>query len=366
MWAPTVAPGPQLIIKSIKINNLRNLRSVNIELDPHVNILLGANGAGKTSVLEAIVVLAKGRSFRTGKTASLVGPESDRFQVVATTEHSVHSQQTLGIERSDSGWRARRNGEDVRQLGDLAAHLPLVLIEPNSHQLISGPPEHRRRYIDWSVFHVEHDFLLRWRRYTRAVRQRNAALRNQQRSVAESMNPMLSELGESIHASRQAQFDRMSGLLSETLSELSPGLEDVRIRYRKGWKTESLSTELADALGKDMERGATGPGPHRADMLILHGGKSARERLSRGEQKILAAAMLISQARLMAANGEKPVLLLDDLASEFDESHLTAVMSAGQGLESQMWITGTSSTPYRSLDSGTRAMFHVEHGIITT
>jgi len=345
---------------------LRNLRSVDIELHPGINLFLGKNGAGKTSVLESIVVLAKGRSFRAGQTSSLIGPEDELFRVVARTGHAGSAEQVLGIERTRTDWRARRNGNEVKQLGELAVHLPLVLIEPNSHQLVSGPPEARRRYLDWGVFHVEHDFLLRWRRYARAMKQRNAALRNRQDAVARSMEGMLSELGEGIHSDRDRQVSRVCESVHQALAELSPGLRDVSIRYQKGWSGDSLESALRSAYRKDAERGATGPGPHRAELQIQQEGKSARERLSRGEQKILAAALLIGQARLIAEAGEKPLLLLDDLASEFDGEHLAAVLNTGLSLGSQLWITGTSLGPYSDLRAEPHAMFHVEQGIIST
>ena len=126
-------------LKTLKINNLRNLKSIDIEFDTGLNFLIGDNGAGKTSVLEAIVVLAKGRSFRSGQIAALVGPESEQFRAVATTKYSNQSEQTLGIERSKNTWKARRNGEDVKQISDLAVHMPLILIEPTA--------------IYWSVAH---------------------------------------------------------------------------------------------------------------------------------------------------------------------------------------------------------------------
>ena len=137
-----------MFIKTLNINNLRNIKSVELDLNPGLNYLLGDNGAGKTSVLEAIVVLAKGRSFRSGQISSLLGPESDEFRIVAQTERADKQKLTLGIERTAKDWKARKNGQDVKQLSELASHLPLVLIEPNSHLLVSGPPDGRRRFLD--------------------------------------------------------------------------------------------------------------------------------------------------------------------------------------------------------------------------
>ena len=147
-------------VKSIDISNLRNLSSVQIEPDPCLNCFTGDNGAGKTSILEALAVLSKGRSFRAGQITSLIGPEQPYFQVVSKIESQSGKQHRVGMERRKDGWSARHNGEDVSQLSDLTGLLPYVLLEPGSHTLISGPPEGRRKYLDWGVFHVKHSFYL--------------------------------------------------------------------------------------------------------------------------------------------------------------------------------------------------------------
>ena len=119
-------------------------------------------------------------------------------------------------------------------------------------------------------------------------------------------------------------------------------------------------------MKRDMERGATGPGPHRADIVIYVDEKPARELLSRGEQKALAAAMLLAQADMMAESGEKPVLMLDDLDSEFDARHRDNVLSMGMQTGAQVWVTGTLAEPYLSVGREERSLFHVEQGKITT
>mgnify|MGYP000265291830 FL=1 len=143
-------------VKHLNINNLRNIVSTQIDPDPCLNCFIGDNGAGKTSILESMAVLSKGRSFRAGQIASLIGPESTYFQVVATVESQSGESHQLGMERGADYWKARHNGEDVSQLSQLTQLLPHVLLEPSSHTLVSGPPDGRRKYLDWGVFHVEH------------------------------------------------------------------------------------------------------------------------------------------------------------------------------------------------------------------
>lgn len=354
-----------VIVKSIKINNLRNIRTADIVADPTLNLLIGDNGAGKTSVLEALMVLAKGKSFRTGQIGALIGPEGDSFLVSAVIEHRDGQRTGLGIERSTTHWRARRDGQDCRQIGELSEALPLVLLEPNSHQLIAGPPEERRRYLDWTAFHVEHGYLALWRRYARAVRQRNAALRAKDLRLVESLDPVLADLGQEVHQQRSARASQLHGLLRDQWRSLGPDMPEIGLRYQKGWAGDDLRAALKDTCDRDMARGATSSGPHRGDLLFVAGGHPAREALSRGEQKLLAAALLLSQAQTMIESGAKPALLLDDLASEFDGRNRAAVLQASLQLGLQTWVTGTS---LESLAVGNRqaySLFHVEHGDIS-
>lgn len=352
----------KVIVKSLSINNLRNLKTVDVEPHPRLNFFIGENGAGKTSVLEALVVLAKGRSFRTGKIGALIGPEAAHFRVVTRTAQEGGGEQTVGIERSASEWSARRNREDVQQLSDLAVCLPLVILEPNSHLLVSGPPDGRRRFLDWGVFHVEPAHLVHWRRYARALKQRNAALRSRNAAVVSSLDPVLADLGERIHAAREQQCNALFGTVQQTLEALNPSQGSVELRYQRGWSEVPLRQALGEVLERDLERGATGPGPHRAEISINCATGPAKETLSRGEQKILATALLLSQASIMAAAGETPLLLLDDLASEFDARRLACVMEFGGGLGAQAWVTGTSLEPYPEQPANGSRVFHVEHG----
>ena len=184
--------------------------------------------------------------------------------------------------------------------------------------------------------------------------------------MIESLDPILVSLGEGVDRARQRQQASLCKHLEVLLKELNPSLADIKLSYEKGWKGNDLSAALSQSLTQDIERGATGPGPHRADLLIYMNRKLARDRISRGEQKILSAAMLLSQAALMEDSGSEPMLLMDDLASEFDEQHLGRVLKVAERMNGQVWITGTSLEPYSDKDDGSYGMFHVEHGLITT
>ena len=353
-------------VKSLSIKNLRNISGAEIDFDASLNFFIGDNGAGKTSILEALSVLSKGRSFRPGQISSLIGPVGQNFQVVSKIESHSGESHHLGMERDDSGWSARHNGEDVNQLSELTALLPHVLLEPNSHTLVSGPPDGRRRYLDWGVFHVEHNFLLLWRRYNRVLKQRNAALRQGNRMVVESLTPQFIQLGEQLHLARESHAGALNVILTKQLVRFSEALDGITLTYRKGWSGDSLAEAVETSATRDMERGSTGPGPHKADLGLSLNGAPAKERLSRGEQKAMTAAMVMAQAQMICESGEIPILMLDDLSSEFDDTHLTKVLRAGIELGTQILLTGTELVPAISACESPYTVFHVKHGSIST
>ncbi|MEJ2534241.1 MAG: DNA replication and repair protein RecF, partial [Gammaproteobacteria bacterium] len=229
-----------MIIKYIQISNLRNIQRAEIRPSSGLNLFHGPNGAGKTTVLESLVVLAKGRSFRSGATGSLIGPDEPFFRILAETVEPGGVSCRLGLERTHTEWRARIQGSEVSQLSDLAAHLPIVLMEPNSHLLVSGGPEIRRRFCDWGVFHVKHAFLEDWRRFHRALRQRNAALRSGDAAMVRSLDPPVVSLSEIIDAHRRSHLEPLATEVRELLAELSPELPEVELRYHPGWRGESV------------------------------------------------------------------------------------------------------------------------------
>lgn len=352
-------------VKSLSISNVRNISTAQIDLDPCLNYFIGDNGAGKTSILEALSVLSKGRSFRPGQISSLIGPDAESLQVVSKIESQAGEHHQLGLERDTSQWKARHNGADISNLSELTELLPFVVLEPNSHVLVSGPPDGRRRYLDWGVFHVEHQFLMLWRRYQRVLKQRNAALKQSSRPMVESLDSQFVQLGEQLHQARLDHIGRLEGLLQSQLSLFCETLENVTLSYKKGWSGDSLAEALEMSGMRDMEKGMTGPGPHKADLLLAIDGVPAKERLSRGEQKAMTAALIMAQARMISAHGELPVLMLDDLASELDEMHLARVLSVGVELGAQILLTGTGLAPAIRSCNSPCTVFHVKHGSVS-
>lgn len=318
----------------------------------------GGNGAGKTSVLESILVLSRGRSFRTTQASELIGRSGKYFRVFAETVNDEMKVSRLGLERSSRHWRGRVDGNELTQLSQLTRLLPLVLMEPNSHLLVSGAPEVRRKYLDWGMFHVKHQFLDTYSRFSKILKQRNAALRKRQDKVLDSIDEIFCQQGERLDALRKEHCVGVAEQVRILLKQLSPAMKGFKLTYHPGWTGQTLRKALDEGRERDRVRGATGAGPHRADLFLAFNDTPARNLLSRGEQKILSAALLLAQASILNQKGEKPVILLDDLASEFDDQHFENVLRHSQEIGGQVWVTGIQ----RCDTAAEHVLFHVEHG----
>src|SRR5487761_2161853 len=159
------------------IDDLRCFQHLAVSPRPGINVFAGGNGTGKSSLLEAAYMLSHGRSFRAGAAEALLRRGATTWTVHAELRHATEQTRLLGLTREAEGWRARVDGQPVATLAALIEHCAVICFEPGSHALIAGPGEERRRFLDWGVFHVEQNFQPVWRRYRRALRQRNTLLR---------------------------------------------------------------------------------------------------------------------------------------------------------------------------------------------
>jgi DNA replication and repair protein RecF len=346
-----------MTLAELRIHNLRCIEAATLHLEPELNLLYGQNGAGKTSILEAAFLLGRGRSFRTRNSEKLIRHGATDLSVYGSTRSEPP--ETAGIQVSREGTRARVNGRDADTLLELSGVLPVQSIDPDIHKLIDQGPERRRRWLDWLVFHVEPNFVFQWSRFQRALKQRNAALRAESGDFA-AWDSQVVEHGLAITEARRRAMQALQPFL-ESMFERFAGL-DVGVSFFPGWSQEhSLSAALELHRDKDRLRGVTTAGPHRADVVLRFRQRSARETLSRGQQKLTAVAMVISQLRLLQALAQKRVLLLlDDPAAELDAANLQILFAELRSLDCQM--IATSLSPEIALFQAPKATFHVEQG----
>ncbi len=351
------------MLVTLEIEKLRSLRSAELEFGPGLNLIYGCNGAGKTSLLEAIFLLGRGRSFRTRSNERLIASGDPWARVVGRVE-SAGRQDLIGIELSRAeGIRARLSGRAPESLAELATAFPVQVIDPDVHKLIEEGSTRRRRWLDWGVFHVEPSFAIEWTRYQRALKQRNAALRDGDLRT-EVWDLELDRSGQALTQARERVVEALAPRWSELCERLT-SLE-LTMQFYRGWDAERpLIEALRDNVNRDRERGMTTVGPHRADLRLRCRGRLAREVLSRGQQKLGAVALTLAQLQwLKTDHGVVPTLLLDDPAAELDEGRLAGFIGEVQSLEAQLVVTSLSreATPLGQPER----LFHVEQGRVET
>ena len=352
-------------LATLQIESVRNLVAVDLQLSPTGNFFFGLNGAGKTSVLEAEHLLSTGRSFRTRNPRTLISHRAEHCRVVGRLASSGLTT-TLGLQRGrDGSLSARVGGENAGSLSELAAQLPVVLLGTESLALLTGGPEGRRRFLDGTVFHVEQSFLGLWRRYQRALRQRNAGLRHVTLGADRAWCEELAQTGEALTDKRSRVLESLQLMASAIAATMSPELRDIRLQLRRGWDASlSLSDALSQGLESDQRQGFTQTGPHRADVKVSVAGKPAAEVLSRGQLKVLVSALRLAQGQAVSDSGDtQPVYLIDDLLAELDVVHAQNVCIKLANSGAQVLITAVDQGALLDWWGDTPSkMFHVEHG----
>jgi len=360
-------------IANIRITDVRSLADVEVEPDAHINLLVGPNGSGKTSFLEAIHLLSLGRSFRTRKTRAIIRHEADALTVFGRIDDEESRQKyTIGIEKSFSGARFRVDGEEVRSISSLARRLPVMVIAPEGLKALLEGSEHRRRLLDWTLFHVEPTYLEILQGYAHVLRQRNAVLRAPARAdIGRELNvwdEQLAHRGEHLDSMRRTHIEssRMAAVTAEMVKSVLN--ENVTWEYWGGWdRDNTLQAELAFRRSRDRQAGFTTVGPHRADIVWRGMSGMARESLSRGQGRLLVMAFEVAQvAYVMDCQGVRPVLLVDDLSTELDIVSMQRFLSQVDSLGLQVFISSVLDAVATLVHPMVSArVFHVEQGRVT-
>ncbi|HEX2237739.1 MAG TPA: DNA replication/repair protein RecF [Gammaproteobacteria bacterium] len=353
-------------IEFLSINNIRVIKHAELEPSSGINLITGPNAAGKTSILEAIDVLSRGRSFRTRLLKHLITAGELQLTVTARLRQSRDSIVNIGLERSRHGARLRIQGKPANSIAELAALLPVQAIHPESHQLIQGGPAYRRAFLDWGTFHVKREFLPIWQRYQRALAQRNAALRaNADSDTVRAWHGEMSETAYWIDHYRQAYIRELLPVVDESMALLS-GIMRLGISYYSGWpQPYDLASVLDHELTTDLSYGHTRFGPHRAELELSVDGKPASGFVSRGQQKLLVIAMHLAQTRLLIELTQRPcIFLIDDLPAELGPSYRGRVLHALSELGAQLFITSIEAESLNLSAWADAKRFHVEQGHI--
>ncbi|MFU8926982.1 DNA replication/repair protein RecF [Acinetobacter puyangensis] len=326
-----------MLLHKLRIERLRNLKAVALDQLQPFNVFYGANGSGKTSILEAIHLLATGRSFRTYTPKHYI-----QYHQNDTVVFAQSSEYRIGLQKMNSGEQIMRvNGDTVATQGQLAKILPVQVIEPQSTDIIDQGAKPRRQMLDWLMFHVEPDFYPIWQNYSRALKQRNSLLKSYPvpREQVKIWDQVLAQEGERIHMLRDIIVDRWQVDVQQELNYLLPDVQ-IDLEYYAGFSTElGLAQQLDQELQKDIDRRLTQHGAHRADLRLKTAIGYADDVLSRGQKKLLIIALKLAQISMLNRSNKETVVLLDDLTAELDSQAQQRLISRLYQLGSQVFLT---------------------------
>lgn len=348
------------VITTLAVQSFRCLHDQRIDFGARANWIVGDNAAGKTSLLEAVYWLCRGRSFRGARAAQCARHGENHWTVAARRRQDNTPEERLRLRFADAALQYSLNDAPTT-LVEQARDFPVQLVEPGVHRLVEDGPTYRRRFLDWGMFHVEPAYLDGWRRYARALRQRNALLRKAG-SVRElqAWSHEVAAAGEALHAARRQGVIALQEAFARRCETF--GLPTATLQLQSGWDdARSLLEVLEDRVDSDRRTGHTGAGPHRAELRMDVDEYQARAHISRGQQKVLLAALHLAQAdQLSAATDRWPLLLLDDFTAELADRLQRALAAALAAYPGQSIVTSLTRPAPEMLGDGA-TMFHVEH-----
>lgn len=335
---------------SLALRNYRNYARLDLEPGPRLNLFLGANGQGKTNLLESVALLALSSSPRARREMELIGPLVNQARIEALVESKGRRSQ-IRVSIVGNGDRARRRIEvdgQPRRAVDLPGLFRVTLFWPDDLSLVKSGPEHRRRLLNQMLVQVEPGYGAALVGYTRVIEQRNSLLkqvaaREQPASALEVWNMEAARLGSQLARARAAAVLELQVEAGRSHSVISGG-ERLELHY--AGPPDDLLDAVEKSLGEDLRRGATSVGPHRDDILITLQGRDARAFASQGQQRTTVVALKLAEAYVVAERaGEPPVLLLDDVLSELDAERRAALL-ARVGDPGQVIITSVEAEPF--------------------
>jgi len=347
----------------LELSNFRNFSRISIDLHGSCNVFYGANGAGKTSLLESIYYLSSGKSFRTRNIAKIIKYDERCISIFGELAHA-DGLLNIGLEH-DCEKKTIKLGGKESSTAEIAKLLPIQLLNHNGYKILEYP-KFRRRFIDWGLFHVEPNFFGVWRNFSRLLKQRNTSLNNENMFKHISIwDRELAKVGIELHKMREQYTEKLIPIIKKLLADFLSTIE-ITIKYHPGWSSNSdLEHILTSGLSRDRVLGFTQYGPHKSDLSFKVKNISAHDVLSRGQQKILFFVISLAQGMLFEElTGKKCMYLADDFSAELDKDKKQLVVDILKKLNAQIFVTGLENNELIEFFSENKKMFHVEHGSI--
>ncbi len=353
-----------LCIEQLKAKSVRNLGELEIEPGPKLNFFYGPNASGKTSILESIYLLSRIKSFRTKRINDVVSRGKEKLNVFAIGLNQ-EKRFSVGVEKGRGITVIKFDGETVQTASEQARRLPVYILTPDHHILFTGTPKDRRHWLDWSLFHVEQNYMFVWKSYHRALRHRNALLKTDRAinsSELSGWERAMSEEAVKIDVMREEYVSGVNQFLNEKhLPVVLPGAG--RVKYlNEAYAKQDLSCLLAENRQDDINRGYTSLGPHRTDVSFSHDDFKVEKHLSRGQTKLFGAALVSSQIEILKKSNIDAMMLVDDLDAELDEESSKKMLALLLANDIQTFVSSLTKPQQLQQENSSYVMFHVERG----
>jgi len=349
-------------LDSLTIRQVRNLSDVKINPNPEVNIIYGENASGKTALLESIYLLSKARSFRTAHIKEVIQHQQEELTVSGLINTRENKTVSTGLRKSSKETEIRYDGERVKAVSEQAKNVVVQTANPDNTKLMTGSPKDRRKWIDWALFHVEHDYLEIWHSYHHALRNRNALLRRAAKEEEYYVwENMMANTAKDLKGRWQKYLSCLQQYYQETADQhICAGVTFTAKKDKH--KNVDFLKHLQLARGSDIKAGFTQHGPHKADFEFRLDGKHVSTIFSRGQVKLFVVLLSIAQAKLLKNEKEiTPIFLVDDLTAELDKKTVDMLLELLYKEKMQLFITATD--PGEIIKENTEtALFHVEQG----
>jgi DNA replication and repair protein RecF len=351
---------------TLDIYAVRNIQHQSVSLAPTLNFFYGENASGKSALIEAIYILGRAKSFRSASIKPVINFKHDHLIVSGQIQQSFGLLNNLGIQMDGKSMEIRINHQSTHKKSDLAYALPLQLIHPKSYELLDMGPHQRREFLDWGVFHSVEKYLTIWRRFKKALIQRNALLKSKQLSQISVWDKELIYYGTMVDTHRRQYLEKFNPVFIEIASHFV-AVEEYELLAVSGWDTSrEFQQVLTDDLEKDLRYGFTHSGPHRGDFQLLVKQRLAKDFVSRGQLKLLVMSLKLAQVQLhLNQSNQFGCFLFDDFAAELDVINRTKILRYLADTGCQVVITATDIEHFGDLSFlDNYKMFHVEHGYI--
>lgn len=350
----------------LDIYNVRNIQKESIAPSPAINFIYGENASGKSALLEAIFILGRAKSFRSTVIKPIINFAHDHLIVSAQLLQSNGSHLHLGIQLDGKTLNCRINHNSAQKRSDLAYALPLQIIHPKSYELLDAVPQARREFLDWGVFNKDREFLPIWRKFKKALLQRNFLLKTRQSEQINVWDKELAYYGKIVHSHRQQYLEKLKPVFIRISNEFL-AIDKIELKLIAGWdESKELHHVLAEDIDKDMRYGFTHSGPHRGDFQLLINNRLAKDYVSRGQLKLLIMSLKLAQVQLLAnEQNNTGCMLVDDFAAELDVINRAKLLQYLSTMECQVFITAAEAADFGDLSQiKNYKMFHVEQGNI--